>query len=111
VSGRLFLKALPLCIKPGLYDNRPSPDRIVIEAKDITQGAVYEKNGVEVTKLEVDHKLIKPAFGYRIDYAGRSVVLFGDTRFSENLIKYAERAGCIDSRSSRAGSEKTCQKQ
>ena len=30
-----------------------------------------------------------PAFGYRIDYAGRSVTISGDTRFSENLIKHA----------------------
>jgi ribonuclease BN (tRNA processing enzyme) len=30
------------------------------------------------------------AFGYRIDYAGRSVVLSGDTRVSENLIRHAQ---------------------
>jgi ribonuclease Z len=33
--------------------------------------------------------LIKPAYGYRIDYQGRSAVLSGDTRFNENVIKYA----------------------
>ena len=32
---------------------------------------------------------IKPAFGYRIDYGGHSVVLSGDTRPSENLIRVA----------------------
>jgi ribonuclease Z len=45
---------------------------------------------VKVTAFEVDHAPITPAFGYRIDYAGRSVVLSGDTRVSENLIKYAQ---------------------
>src|SRR4029453_2170044 len=40
--------------------------------------------------FEVDHSPIKPAFGYRIDYGGRSVVLSGDTRFSENLIRFAQ---------------------
>ena len=30
------------------------------------------------------------AFGYRIDYSGRSVVLSGDTRISENLIGHAQ---------------------
>jgi len=38
----------------------------------------------------VDHYPIVPAFGYRIEYAGHSVVLSGDTRYSENLIKFAK---------------------
>ena len=33
---------------------------------------------------------MKPAFGYRIDRAGHSVNLSGDTRVSENLIRYAQ---------------------
>jgi ribonuclease Z len=60
---------------------------------DIKEGVVYEKNGVKVTAFDVDHgEPIKPALGYRIDYAGHSVVLSGDTRPNENLIRYA--AGC-----------------
>jgi hypothetical protein len=38
---------------------------------------------VKVTAFEVDHAPVKPAFGYRIDYAGHSVVLSGDTRINE----------------------------
>jgi ribonuclease Z len=45
---------------------------------------------VKITAFEVDHAPIKPAFGYRIDHAGRSVVLSGDTRVSDNLIRYAQ---------------------
>ena len=33
---------------------------------------------------------IVPAFGYRIEYNGRSVVLSGDTWYSQNLIKFAK---------------------
>jgi ribonuclease Z len=52
-------------------------------------GVVYEKDGVKVTAFEVDHgAVIKPAYGYRVDYAGHSVVLSGDTRFTEKVIKY-----------------------
>ncbi|MBI4263541.1 MAG: MBL fold metallo-hydrolase [Acidobacteria bacterium] len=53
------------------------------------EGVVYDEGGVRVTLFDVDHRPIVPAFGYRIDYAGRSVALSGDTRFSENLIKRA----------------------
>ncbi len=61
-----------------------------IVATDIEEGIVYRRNGVTVTAFDVDHgALIKPAFGYRIDYSGRSVVLSGDTRVSENLVQHA----------------------
>ena len=71
-------------------DDHASAAGVVIRAEDIRPGVVLEKNGVKVTAFEVDHFPVKPAFGYRIDYQGRSVVLSGDTRFSENLIKHAQ---------------------
>jgi ribonuclease Z len=77
-------------IRIRLYDDRAAPDGVVILAEDISEGVVYEKGGVKITVFEVDHTPVKPAFGYRIDYAGRSVVLSGDTRVSENLIRYAQ---------------------
>jgi ribonuclease Z len=62
----------------------------------IPDGAVYERNGVKVTAFEFDHGVfIKPAYGYRVDYDGRSVVISGDTRFSENLIEHATGANPI----------------
>ncbi len=70
-------------------NDRAGPDGVVLLVKDISEGVVYNKGGVKVTAFEVDHAPVKPAFGYRIDYAGRSVVLSGDTRVSENLIRHA----------------------
>jgi ribonuclease Z len=53
-------------------------------------GVVFEQNGVRVTAFAVDHgPLIHPAFGYRIDHAGHSVLLSGDTRPSANLEAHA----------------------
>ena len=67
-----------------------------IIAKDVTQGVIYEHNGVKVTVFDVDHGgVLKPAFGYRVDYAGRSVVISGDTRPSENLVQFANRADLL----------------
>jgi len=68
---------------------------VVLLAKDISEGVVYEQNGVKVTAFEVDHAPVKPALGYRIDYAGRSIVLSGDTRVSENLIRHAAGADVL----------------
>jgi ribonuclease Z len=77
-------------IRIRLYDDRASPDGVVILAEDIGEGVVHEKGGVKITAFDVDHTPIKPAFGYRIDHAGRSVVLSGDTRVSDNLIRHAQ---------------------
>jgi ribonuclease Z len=42
-----------------------------------------------VTAFEVDHG-IKPAYGNRVDYDGRSVLLSGDTKLSENVAKHGD---------------------
>jgi len=73
-----------------LANDGASPDGVMLVVEDISEGVVYNKGGVKVTAFEVDHAPVKPAFGYRIDYAGRSVVLSGDTRVSENLIRHAQ---------------------
>lgn len=73
-----------------IQNDGASPAGVALIVKDISEGVVYDKGGVRVTAFEVDHAPVKPAFGYRIDYAGRSVVLSGDTRVSENLVRHAQ---------------------
>jgi ribonuclease Z len=72
------------------YVDRAAPDGAVILAEDIGEGVVFEKDGVKITAFEVDHRPVTPAFGYRLDYGGHSVVLSGDTRISNNLIRYSQ---------------------
>src|SRR5208282_3795868 len=84
-------KAYQADIRIRSADEKLPPAGVAIITKEITEGVVYETNGVKVTAFNVDHgEFIKPAFGYRIDYQGRSVVLSGDTRFSENLIRFSQ---------------------
>jgi ribonuclease Z len=62
-----------------------------IQAHDIDENVVYQTEELIVTAFVVDHGPIKPAYGFRIDYQGRrSVVLSGDTRYSENLVRNAK---------------------
>ena len=77
-------------VRIRIQNDGASPEGVALLVKDINEGIVYEKRGVKVTAFDVDHAPVKPAFGYRIDYAGRSVVLSGDTRVSENLVRYAQ---------------------
>lgn len=56
-----------------------------------TEGIIYEQDGVTVRTFEVNHgELITPAVGYRVDYAGLSVVISGDTTYDEGLASVAE---------------------
>jgi ribonuclease Z len=45
---------------------------------------------VKVTAFTVDHGVVRPALGYRVDFAGHEVVLSGDTRYSENLVRFSQ---------------------
>jgi ribonuclease Z len=77
-------------VRIRIQNDGASQKGVALLVKDITEGVVYEKDGVKVTAFEVDHAPVKPSFGYRIDYAGRSIVLSGDTRVSENLMRHAQ---------------------
>lgn len=47
---------------------------------------LIDKDDLKVTVIAVNHAPVSPAFGYRIDYKGRSVVLSGDTVYSADLV-------------------------
>jgi ribonuclease Z len=77
-------------IKIRIEDEKLPPEGIAILAEEFeADGVVYEKDGVRVIAFQVDHgDAIKPAYGYRIEYGGRSVVVSGDTRYNENVVKH-----------------------
>ena len=76
-------------------DEKLPSQGVVVVVKDIEQGVVYEHGGIKVTAFAVDHGLVKPALGYRIDFAGHSAVVSGDTRYSENLVRFSEGADVL----------------
>jgi ribonuclease Z len=90
-------KAFEANTKIRIPDELLPPAGIEIIAHEFDRdGVVYEQDGVSVTAFAVDHgALIKPAYGYRIDYKNRAVVISGDTRYDENLIAMAKGADLI----------------
>lgn len=56
---------------------------------------VLEENGLKVTAFTVDHTPVAPAYGYRFDYKGRSVVVSGDTKTCANLVAAATGADVL----------------
>ncbi len=67
-----------------------------IRVAEFEEGIVFDRDGVTVTAFLVDHgPVVKPAFGFRVDCQGRSVVLSGDTTYCESLVKYAKGADLL----------------
>lgn len=56
---------------------------------------VFERNGVKVSAFRVSHPPIEPAVGYRVEYAGRVVVISGDTRKTSSLVVNARGADLL----------------
>ncbi len=90
-------RAYALDIKIRIADEKLPPSGVAVHVEEFdNDGVVYEKNGVKVIAFEVDHgDMIKPAYGYRIEYGGRIVVISGDTRYNQNVIKCATSADLL----------------
>ncbi len=80
-----------------LADERVPREGIATVIEEFNRdGVVYEQDGLKVTAFEVDHgDIIKPCYGYRFDYRGRSAVLSSDTRYNQNVIKYGTGADLL----------------
>jgi ribonuclease Z len=50
---------------------------------------VFDAKGLKVTAIRVNHGPVKPAYGYRFDYAERSVTISGDTSYYPPLAQAA----------------------
>ncbi|HEX5215116.1 MAG TPA: MBL fold metallo-hydrolase [Vicinamibacterales bacterium] len=63
-------------------------------ARDRT-AIVLEENGVRITAIEVNHDPVVPAYAYRFDYKGRSVVVSGDLKYHPPLAMAAKDADLL----------------
>jgi ribonuclease Z len=84
-------------IKVRLDDQKLPPEGAEVKVDEFAkEGIVYDQDGLRVTAFEVNHgDAVKPAFGYRIDYAGHAVLISGDTRVNENVVKYGTGADLL----------------
>jgi len=56
---------------------------------------IYDIDGVKVTAFNVNHAPVYPAVGYRFDYKGRSLVISGDTVYTENLVNQSKNTDVL----------------
>lgn len=77
----------------GLEQRTPGGYRV--DVHETGPGVVYDSGGVRVTAFQVEHGTWREAYGYRFDTPGRSVVISGDTKPSENLVRAAAGADVL----------------
>ncbi|MCC6918855.1 MAG: MBL fold metallo-hydrolase [Alphaproteobacteria bacterium] len=56
---------------------------------------VYDDGALKITAFAVHHDPVVPAYGYRFDYRGRSLVFSGDTAKSDSLVRHAQGADVL----------------
>jgi ribonuclease Z len=66
-----------------------------IETHIVSEKVVFDDGEVRVTAFNEDHRPVTPAFGYRFESHGKTIVVSGDTRPNENLIKFAKGADVL----------------
>jgi ribonuclease Z len=59
------------------------------DATEIEEGIVFRDDRITVEAFTVPHGDIRPSFGYKVTTADRSIVISGDTAFSERLVEKA----------------------
>jgi ribonuclease Z len=84
-------------IRIRIADEKLPPSGIATDVTEFDRdGIVYEEDGVKVIAFEVDHgDVIKPCYGYRFEYGGRTAVFSSDTRYNDNVIKYGAGADLL----------------
>jgi len=91
-----LVKAFSWDISTRAKEKNKTDSGALVIAKDIREGVIWENNEIKITPFTVRHSdFIDSALGYKIEYAGRTLVLSGDTRYSENLIRYSKGADVI----------------
>ena len=79
-----------MCGHPGQSGARAITTEVPYDRPEV----VYQRNGVTITSFPVIH-IHNGAVGYRLDYAGRSVVFSGDTRPCRYLVEACDGADLL----------------
>ena len=88
-----LLHAFKEDLEMRLHGTQPVETRgFVVTAHDVQPGEVYRDAAVRVTAFAVPHGTWKHAYGYRFEAQDKTIVISGDTTYSESLAEHAK--GC-----------------
>lgn len=71
------------------------PDAVAMVPHAVQPGVILDDHGLKITAFKVRHEPANPAYGYRFDYKGRSIVVSGDTAPDEAIVRAADHADLL----------------
>ena len=72
-----------------------NPELGVLHSRTIGEEVIVDEDGLRITAFEVSHPPIEPAFGYRLDYGDRSVVISGDSLVTSKIVELSDGADVV----------------
>jgi ribonuclease Z len=72
-----------------------NPELGILQSRTINEGIIVDEDGLRITAFEVSHPPIDPAYGYRFDYGGRSVVISGDSLVTDKIVEISNGADVV----------------
>jgi ribonuclease Z len=94
VNGLLKFYAEDIHVRRDLVEELPAKGA-EIDVHIASEGTVYKDDNVTITAFVVEHRPVEPAFGYKFEAGGKSVVISGDTAPSDNVVKFARGADIL----------------
>jgi ribonuclease Z len=69
--------------------------RLVPQVEEIEEGWSVDGPDWRLEAFRVEHEPVDQSFGFRLDQGASSIVISGDTKWSDNLIKHSNGAGLL----------------
>ena len=89
VNGMREMNSVDVEIRTGGLQPVQNPDGFRVSARTIEPGVLLEKDDLVIEAFAVDHGDIRPAFGFKVTTDDLSLVISGDTAFSEAIVEKA----------------------
>jgi ribonuclease BN (tRNA processing enzyme) len=86
-EGMYDMMAADTAIRTSGINPVQNPDGYKVEVTQISAGVVLQKDDLTIEAFDVDHGEIKPAWGYRITTDDKTIVISGDTAYSEKVLE------------------------
>jgi ribonuclease BN (tRNA processing enzyme) len=86
-QGMVEMMAVDTALRRSGVQPVQNPDAYKVDVTEIEEGVVFQKDDLTVEAFAVSHGEIKPAFGYRIITDDKTIVISGDTAYSEKVLE------------------------
>lgn len=94
-QGMYEMMAADIALRTSGVQPVQNPDAYQVNVTEIEEGIVFRKGDLTVEAFAASHGEIKPAFGYRIITDDKTIVISGDSTYSEKVLEMSRGADLL----------------